>query len=426
MTAIIPTDILSPSGRALEFIQHNSLNYFLQQANPANGLTKDKTAARWPASITVTGLALACYPIAVEHGILSRDVAVERTLTTLRFLWNSPQGAHPHASGHKGFFYHFLDMDSGLRDGHCELSTIDSGFLFAGALAAAQYFVAESDREREIRTLSEALYLRADWRWAQNRGATLTHGWKPGRGFLKHRWQGYNEALLLYLLALGSPTHPVAESSYDAWTSSYEWGVHCGQEYLYSGPLFTHQLSHLWVDFRGIQDAFMRDKGIDYFENSRRATYAQQQYAIDNPHGFRGYSRTSWGLNASDGPGPKTLTLNGTKRKFLGYAGRGIPYGPDDGTLSPSAVIASLPFAPEIVLPAIGASQHSNSAHNPTYPTHVDSPGWISPWHYGLDQGPIALMIENSRSGFLWSLMRSCPHIVRGLHRAGFKGGWLS
>lgn len=306
-----------------------------------------------------------------------------------------------------------------------------------GALAAGVYFDAQTADEQEIRTLADALYCRADWQWALNRGPTLTHGWKPKRGFIKYRWEGYDEALILYVLGLGSPTHPLSESSYAAWTSTYEWGSFSGQEYLYCGPLFTHQLSHLWIDFRGIQDAFMLDHGIDYFENSRRATYAQQQYAIDNPHNFQGYGRNCWGITASDGPGRKTMKVNGIKRQFFGYLGRGVPYGPDDGTLAPWAVVSSLPFAPEIVLPAIDYAINEiklterytcgfKASYNPTYSVETgNSYGWVSPWHYGINQGPIVLMIENYRTELLWQLMRKCPYIVSGLRRAGFSGGWL-
>jgi hypothetical protein len=422
----------------LEQLQRDSFSYFLHETNSVNGLVKDKTASNWPASIAAIGLALAAYPVGVERGFMSRADGVERTLTTLRFFWNSLQSDEPDATGYKGFYYHFLDMQTGQRAWQCELSTIDSGFLIAGALTAGTYFDAQTASEREIRTLADALYRRVDWRWAQNEGATLTHGWKPESGFLNYRWEGYDEALLLYLLGLGSPTHPLSESSYTAWTSTYKWGSCCGQEYLYSGPLFTHQLSHVWVDFRGIQDAFMRGKGIDYFENSRRATYAQRQYAIDNPLDFKGYGRHCWGITASDGPGPKTIRLDGIERRFFGYLGRGVPYGPDDGTLAPWAVVSSLPFAPEIVLPAIEHGIHEiklternsygfKASFNSTYRENSgDRHGWVSPWHYGLNQGPIVLMIENYRTGLLWQLMRGCPYIIGGLRRACFDGGWLS
>ncbi|MBL8580422.1 MAG: hypothetical protein JNK47_24780 [Mesorhizobium sp.] len=420
-------------------LQHDSFDYFLKEVNPENGLILDKTAANWPASIAATGLALTCYPVAVERGFMTREAAAARTLATLRFFWTSPHGPEPDATGHRGFYYHFLDMQTGRRAWQCELSTVDSAFLLAGALAAAAYFDADVVDEGEIRTLADALYRRADWQWAQNQGATVTHGWKPESGFLECRWRGYDEALLLYILGLGSPTHPLPEGSYGAWTSSYRWESCYGYEYLYAGPLFTHQLSHVWIDFRGIQDAFMREKGIDYFENSRRATHVQQCYAIENPYKFAGYGEDCWGITASEGPGPATFELNGIRRAFDDYIGRGVPYGPDDGTLAPWAVVASLPFAPEIVLQAIGFCIHQaklkafnrygfKAAFNPTHPGEPGNPygWWVSPWHFGLNQGPIILMIENHHSGLLWRLMRGCPYVVAGLRRAGFNGAWLT
>lgn len=419
-------------------LQRETFGYFLHETNPANGLVIDKTAPNWPSSIAATGLALACYPVSIERGFISRAAAVERTLATLRFFWNSPHGPEPNATGFHGFYYHFLDMQSGRRAWQCELSTVDSAFLLAGALIAAVYFDVATTDEQEIRTLADALYRRADWKWAQDGGATVTHGWKPESGFLKYRWEGYDEALLLYILGLGSPTHPLPEESYAAWASTYQW-EHCyGQDYLYAGPLFTHQLSHVWIDFRGIQDAFMRDKGIDYFENSRRATYVQQQYAIDNPLKFKDYGPYCWGITASEGPGPDSRKINGVDRQFFDYLARGVPYGPDDGTLAPWALVASLPFAPEIVLPALHHCIHQakmtefnsygfKASFNPSHPGNSGNPygWWVSPWHYGLNQGPIVLMIENYRSGLLWQLMRRCPYITSGLRRAGFDGGWL-
>ena len=421
----------------LEQLQLESFGYFLHETNLANGLVIDKTAPHWPASIAATGLALASYPVAVERGFISRDAAIERVLATLQFFWNSRQGPEPDATGNHGFYYHFLDMQTGQRAWKCELSTVDSAFLLAGALTTGVYFDGVAAKEQTIRGLADALYRRADWRWAQNNGITVTQGWKPESGFLKWRWEGYNEALLLYILGLGSPTFPLPESSYAGWASRYEWINSYGQDYLYSGPLFTHQFSHIWIDFRGIQDAFMRAKSSDYFENSRRAAYVQQQYAIANPHNFAEYSRNCWGITASDGPGPRTLTVQGVKRKFFDYKARGVPYGPDDGTIAPWAVVASLPFAPEIVLPTIDYLVHVvglkmgnpygfKATYNPTYPdkTH-NSHGWVTQWHFGINQGPILLMVENYRTGLVWHLMRSCPYIVNGLQRAGFSGGWL-
>src|SRR5438309_7183077 len=430
-------DPVSLTEDQLEALAWVSVDYFLKEVNHHNGLIRDKTQDGAPASIAAVAMALATAPLAVESGGAPRAFMARRTLNRLRFFWNSPQGTQPDATGYKGFYYHFLDMESGRRVWDCELSTVDSAFLLAGVLAVATYFDQDTAEEHEIRTLGDALYRRADWRWAQNGGATLTHGWKPESGFLPYRWEGYDEALLLYMLALGSPTYPLPEESYAAWASTYEWKKIYDWELLYCGPLFMHQLSHLWIDFRGIQDAFMRAHGIDYFENSRRATYVQQAYAIRNPKRFAAYGEHLWGITASNGPGPATRRVNGVTRRFMGYRARAVPYGPDDGTLAPWAVVASLPFAPEIVLPALrycldrypaAAKAHGLVCSiNPTFPGSPHRPGpWISHAHFALDQGPIILMIENYRSGLLWRLMRRCPFVVNGLRRAGFNDGWLT
>ncbi len=357
-------------------------------------------------------------------------------LKTLRFFRASTQSTAADATGYKGFYYHFLDMEKGRRVWNCELSTVDSGLLLIGMLAAAAYFTRETAAENEIRELADFLYRRADWRWAQNGGATLTHGWKPETGFLPYRWEGYDEALFLYLLALGSPTYPLPEESYPAWTSTYEWRNIYGHEQLYSGPLFTHQISHIWVDFRGIHDDYIGAKCIDYFDNSRRATFAQRQYAIHNPGEFEAYGENCWGITASDGPGWVKRQVKGKERQFFDYLARGVPDGPDDGTIAPWAVVASLPFAPDIVLAAlrnfddlklrVGNPYGYKATFNPTFPEKTGAcPYWVTPWHYGLNQGPIVLMIENFRSGLLWRLMRGCPYMVTGLRRARFVGGWL-
>jgi hypothetical protein len=424
------------SDELLATLQRKTFDYFLNEVDPRNGLVADRTKDGAPASIAAVGLALTAYPVGVARGFMTREQAITRTLATLRFFWNSRQDPEPDATGYKGFYYHFLDMETGRRTWGCELSTIDTALLLAGVLAAASYFREENEEEEEIRSLSEKLYRRADWDWARNGGSTVSHGWRPERGFIRHRWKGYDEALILYVLGLGSPTYPLPPESYAAWLSSYEWKEIYGRELVYAGPLFIHQLSHIWIDFRGIQDAFMRDHGSDYFENSRQATHVQREYAIRNPVEFNGYNENSWGITASDGPGRKTRRIGGIERKFYGYRARGVPYGPDDGTLSPWATVASLPFAPEIVLPAL---RHFHDIHlkvddpygfktsfNPTLATPDGPPtGWISSDHLGLNQGPIVLMIENYRTDFLWRLMRNCPHIVRGLRRAGFANGWL-
>jgi hypothetical protein len=420
----------------LEALQRHAFGYFLNETNSENGLVADRTQAGAPASIAAVGFALAAYPVGVERAWMTRADAIGRTLAVLRFFSTSPQGTAPDMTGYRGFYYHFLDITTGRRAGLCELSTVDTSFLLAGMLAAGVYFDQDSEAEREIRTLADAIYRRTDWQWACNGKATVTHGWKPERGFLRYRWEGYDEAMLLYALGLGSPTYPLATESYAARISTYQWKELFGYELLYGGPLFIHQYSHIWVDFRGIQDAFARDKGIDYCENSRRATYVQQAYATRNPLEFAGYGQHFWGLTASDGPGRTQRRVRGIKRRFFDYVARGVPYGPDDGTVAPWAVVASLPFAPDIVLPTVRHFQDVypqvtgeycfRCSFNLTFPHGGDAgPGWTSPYHLGINLGPVVLMCENYRSGLLWRLMRACPYVLTGLRRAGFTNGWL-
>src|SRR6476646_4865524 len=245
----------------LGLLQLSTVLYYLHETNPDNGLVRDKTDPRAPASIAAVGMALATVPVVVERGVLFRDFAAKITLKRLRYLLECPQSPEPDASGYKGFFYHFLDIETGRRVWECELSTIDSAFLFAGALTVGTYFDRDTADEARIRDLADALYRRADWNWACDGGPTLTHGWKPETGFLPYRYEGYDEGLLLYLLALGSPTHPLPPESYRAYCATYPWKTIYDRELLYSGPLFTHQLSHLWIDVRGIRDEFMREHG---------------------------------------------------------------------------------------------------------------------------------------------------------------------
>lgn len=311
---------------------------------------------------------------------------------------------------------------------------IDTALLIAGALTAGMYFSANTADEIELRDLVESLYRRIDWEWAQNGAATISHGWKPESGFLCYAWEGYNEAIILYVLALGSPTHSIAADCFKAWTATYQWENLYGYDLLYAGPLFVHQFSHAWIDFRGIQDRFMREKRCDYFENSRRATEVQREYAQRNPHRFAGYNEHCWGLTACDGPSNGAWTPANPRHRLFGYAARGVPYGPDDGTLAGWAALASLPFAPEIALcaarnmcriyPEMVSGDQYASSFNPTLAS-ADQRAWVSAGHYGLDQGIVVMMIENFRTELIWRLMRDCPYVGTGLRRAGFGGGWL-
>lgn len=420
--------------QTLDQLQRAAFGYFLQAVNPANGLIADTSREGSPCSIGVVGFALSVYPVAVERGWMARADAVARSLAALRFFRDSDQSGSPEATGFKGFYYHFLDMDSGARVWRSELSTIDTAFLIAGALTASRYFTSNTPEETELRKLVEALYLRVDWRWSQGRAATIRQGWKPECGFLHYGWDGYNESIILYVLALGSPTHPLKKDSYQAWTATYQWENLYGYDFLYAGPLFIHQFSHAWIDFRGIQDCFMREKRCDYFENSRRATEVQREYARRNPNGFVGYDENCWGLTACDGPSNQLPELANERRRLFGYAARGVPYGPDDGTLGGWAALASLPFAPETALcavhhmlqryPEMLSTQQYTSSFNPTLAS-AGRGAWVSAGHFGLDQGIVVIMVENHRSQLIWRLLRNCPHVGAGLRRAGFRGGWL-
>jgi hypothetical protein len=418
----------------LDRLQRGAFGYFVDQTNPANGLVADTSRAGSDASIAVVGFALSSYPVAVERGWLEREDAATRVLVTLRFFESSPQDSGPDGTGHNGFYYHFLDMRSGKRAGQCELSPIDTSFLVAGILTAAAYFTDATSAEAEIREIARGLVERIDWDWATNGKATVAQGWKPESGFFHYRWQGYNEAALLYVLGLASASHPLPPTSYAAWTRTYQWERIYGSDILYAGPLFIHQFSHAWIDFRKIQDPFMREKGSDYFENTRRAVDIQREYARLDPNECELYGPDCWGFSAGDGPGDRTERVRGRQRRFFGYASRGVPYGPDDGTIAPSAALTSLPFAPASALSAVRRflelypewrdTWRLPGGFNRTAPG-ADARGWISDGHYGLDQGIVVLMIENYRSELIWKLMRNSAPIRAGLKRAGFTGGWL-
>jgi hypothetical protein len=312
-------------------------------------------------------------------------------------------------------------------------------------LFAAEYFDGDDPQEVELRQIAQTLLGRAEWTWISPRAPAVSMGWKPESGFLAYDWIGYDEAMILYLLALASPTHPVEPAAWQRWTSKYDerWGTAYGQEHLQFPPLFGHQYSHLWVDFRGLADEYLRRRGLDYFENSRRATLAQRAYAIANPDGWAGYGADVWGLTACDGPGDVELSYGGRTRTFRGYAARGMA-SYDDGTLAPTAMLSSLPFAPEVVLPGLAALRAKYGeaiygeygfldAFNPSFTFEgkaaagrlVPGVGWVDVDYLGIDQGPILAMVENYRSDLIWRVMRGSQMLRLGLTRAGFTGGWL-
>ncbi len=418
----------------LDHLQRAAFDYFLLRANPHNGLVADTSRVGSPASIAAVGFALSSFPGAVERGWITRGEALKRSLATLRFFVEGPPDATFESIGHRGFCYHFLDLKTGHRACKCEVSFIDTALLLAGMLVASGYFKGKTEEEKELRDLVERFYRRIEWTWALNGGAALALAWKPGQGFAQDRWQGYNEGILLYLLGLASPTYPLARENYQAWTATYEWRTLYGKSFLYAGPLFTHHFPQTWIDFRGLQDEFMREHKSDYFENTRRAAFIQREYAMENKRGFSGYGANCWGLSAGDGPSNRIVKVGKKRYRTLGYAARGVPDGPDDGTLMPSAAVASLPFAPTWAMktfrhlmktyPRVILNYHMPSGFNPTL---LDDKGemWISDGYYALDQGMMVLMIENFRTELIWELLRQNRYIVKGLRCAGFTGGWL-
>jgi hypothetical protein len=416
----------------LDDVQRRSFHFFWDLIDPHTLLVPDRAPTPSFSSIAAVGFGLTAYGVGAERGYVTRAQAAERTLATLRSLLAMKQGAEPRGvSGYKGFFYHFLNMHTGERFEKIELSTVDTSLLMAGVLFAQSYFDRKDPIEAEIRSTAEELYRRVDWPWEQVRPSAISMGWTPEEGFHTYDWRGYNEAMIVIILALGSPTHPVDPAAWGEYTKTYKWGTFQGQEHLLFAPLFGHQYSHVWIDFRGIQDEFMRAHGIDYFENSRRATLSQHAFAIANPNGYRDYGDSIWGLTACDGPGDMTRTVDGRQRTFYGYAARGASATEvrDDGTIAPTAAISSIAFTPELSIQAMREmrSRYGDplyrkygfvDAFNPTL-------GWFDVDYLGIDQGPIVAMIENHRSGLVWNTMKKNPHILRGLKRAGFKGGWL-
>lgn len=438
---------LSDETAFMDTLSHRTFAFFWEEAHPRTGLIPDRAPTESFASVAATGFGLTAYPIGVERGWVTREAAARRVLRTLDFLWNAPQhdGAEG-ASGYKGFYYHFLDPATGARFGTVELSTVDTALLLAGAFCCQSYFDGASAQEDSIRVLTDLIYERVDWVWASPRAPMINHGWNPEHGHLPYDWRGYNEAMPVYLFALASPTHPVEPAAWGAWEAGYRWGEFEGREHFGFGPLFGHQFPQCWLDLRGVVDELCEERGIDYFENSRRATLAQRDYAVRNPGGFVGYGPELWGLSACDGPVDGSFEIDGVERDFEPYWARGATFFEvcDDGTVAPYAAGASYPFAPEIVLPTLMAMARNHGddlfgrygfldSCNPTFTLDVPvqhgrvvpGEGWYDTDYIGIDQGPLLIMLENGRSGLIWEIMKRNAHVVRGLRAAGFRGGWL-
>ena len=398
----------------LDSLQQTAFNYFWNEANPSNGLIKDRSTSGSPCSIAAMGFGLSAICIGIDHSWVSRTDGRSRILTALNTLWTKPQGSGASGFiGYKGLYYHFLDMSSATRTWNCEVSTIDTALLFGGILDAKQYFSTSDPLDVQVRTVADSIYRRADWNFFRNGNQGILMGWKPGTGFSGFgQWIGYNEAMILYILALGSPTHPVPDNAWDAWTSGYDWTNYNGWDFVSFPPLFGHQYSHCWIDFRYIRDAYMRTRGITYFENSRRASFAQRDYCVYNPGHYVGYGDNLWGLTACDDP-------------YTGYAAHGAPPPQNDnGTIAPTAPAGSIAFAPDAVIPVLQNMYDTYRSQLWGRYGFKDafnlSAGWWDTDYLGIDEGPIIMMIENYVNGRIWDRVSGNVDIERGLQHAGF------
>lgn len=411
---------------------------FFWNAIDSNYQTLDRYPTKTFSSIAATGFGLSAYLVGIENRFITRETGAERVLRVLKVLWSLPQSsAETGASGYKGFYYHFLTLEHAVRFKNVELSSIDTGLLMAGILSCMTYFDADTPVEAEIRKIADDLYRRVDWNWMMKSNGIMSMGWHPEKGFIDSEWAGYNEAMVLIILGLGSPTHPIPDLSWQKWCTTYDLDTFYGYKNVQFDPLFGHQYSHCWIDFRGIRDSFMRINQDDYFNNSRSATLSNRAYCIANPMKWTGYSENQWGLTACDGPDGK-LNIDGVIREFFSYRARGAASTQiiDDGTIAPTAAGGSYAFTPkesEACLSHLWNTYYSDlvgeygfkDAFNLTYKDSNHPEGWFDKDYLGIDQGALLLQIENNDSELLWKIMKNNPYIVRGLKKAGFTCGWL-
>lgn len=408
--AVVPNSFTTDDD-FLEYLQEVNFDYFWYLANPDNGLVPDRSAPGSYCSIAAVGFGLTAIAIGIDHGWITRTQGVARVLTTLNTFLQGPQGTNVSGMiGYKGWFYHFLDMKSAVR-ATAELSSIDTALLLAGVLDVKQYFSGTNADETAIRTTADALVNRVDWNWMAHGSNVVAMGWNPGSGFIPSYWIGYDEAMILYCLGLGTATNPLPASAWQSWTSGYTWATYYGYSYVPFPPLFGHQYSHCWIDFRHIADAFMNSHNSSYFENSRRASLAQRAYCIANPLNHVGYNGTVWGLTACDGP--------------TGYSARGAPPTQgDDGTIAPTAAGGSIAFTPEYSLPTLRYFYTNYRSRIWTAYGFHDAfnlgAQWVDTDELGIDQGPIVIMIENYRTQRVWQRFMQSAIVQRGLQRAGF------
>jgi len=398
----------------LDFVQQANFDYFWYEANPANGLIPDRTATGSACSIAAEGFGLTAIGIGIDHGWISRTQGVARVLTALNTFLQGRQGTNVTGMiGYNGWFYHFVDMNTATRSSGSELSSIDTVWLLSGILYAKQYFNGTNSDETNIRTMADTIFSRVNWTWMAQGSDAVAMGWLPESGFTTFgNWVGYNEGMMIYLLGMGASSNPVPASGWSYWTSGYSWATYYGQSFVPFGPLFGHEYSHCWVDFRHIADTYMNSHSSTYFENSRRATLAQRQYCIADPLNWAGYGSNVWGLTACDDPN-------------VGYEAHGAPPAlNDDGTLAPTASGGAIAFTPEYSLPTLEYLYSYYRTNLWTANGFRDafnlSLSWYDTDELGIDQGPIVIMIENYHNQRPWQLFMQNPEVQRGLQQAGF------
>jgi hypothetical protein len=383
----------------LNDLEHASFLFFWEQASPKTGMVKDRCnvhneTRNVASSIAATGFGLTALCIGDQRGFISTSAALERLFATLRFLWKK-------LPNHRGFFYHFANPETGERMFDSEVSSVDTAILLCGILTCRQHF-----HHSGVSQLADLILNRVDWTWLSEDTSLLTHGWTPEVGFLSSRWDYYSELMMMYLLGMGSSAHPLKQETWNAWKRlTFEYD---GLRYIGSfAPLFVHQYSQAWFDFRG-----KRDKYADYFQNSATATEVHRRFCLELGKQFPDYSEDLWGITASDS-------------EHDGYVAWGGPpaTGPIDGTIVPSAAGGSLPFLPD-------ATMHVLKTIRSRYPSAWTKYGfvnafnplrnWYDPDVIGIDTGIVLLMAENLRTGFVWNTFMKTPEAQRGMERAGF------
>lgn len=386
----------------LDELERASFQFFVEQSHPETGLVRDRARAdgspsEGKASIASSGFALTSWAIATHRGWVERGEALERVRKMLRFLANK-------APRHHGFYYHFMEMDTGARAWQCEVSSIDTALFIAGAIVAREYF-----QDPETTELVNRIYREIDWTWFLNGGSTVAMGWHDEQGFSRYRWGIYSEHTMMSILGLGAPEHALDPDYWRAWKRA-PMGTYSGYHFIQGPPLFIHQYAHAYVDFRDRRDAF-----ADYYHNSVLATLAQRRFSIDLRSEFPSWSERLWGVSASD-------SANGYKA--WGGPPRTAAYNSLDGTIVPCATAGSVPFAPFETLQVL---RHIRTVFGDrTWKRYgfVDAfnpeTGWVNPDVIAIDVGISLLQAENARSGFVWALFMQTPEVQRALEKAGF------